>query len=492
MQTLKSRSKACRGEKWVPAKCQRDMVKWLVGRPEAALFADPGLRKTSCTLAAFLALRKAGGVHKALVIAPLRVCELVWSQDGEVGRWADFQHLRVSLLHGPDKNDALEVDADLYVVNPDGLAWLVTEGRLKDLQRRGVDLLVIDELAAFKHTKTKRFKTLRPWLGRFRRRWGLTGSPVANGLLDLFGQVYALDLGRSLGQFLTHYRHAYFLPTGFGGFEWKLQVGAEKKIYKRLKPLALSLRASDHLDLPKLVEQDLFVTLPPKAQKAYDDLEEELITYLDQGKVTAANAAVASGKCRQVTGGAVYADDNATLNGGTRRKVHHLHEAKVEALVELVDELQGAPLLICYEFQHEIERIRAALGDVPVINGQSKSADVLAAVKAWNTGGLKLLGGQPQAMSHGLNLQSGGCCHLCWFTLPWAQDIYAQANARLHRSGQKNRVIVHRLLARKTIDEVVARALTSKTRVQDALLDALKKRGSSTLTSPCTRSMLLR
>ena len=218
------------------------------------------------------------------------------------------------------------------------------------------------------------------------------------------------------------------------------------------------------------------MTLPDKVRKAYEDLEEELVTYLEQGKVTAANAAVVSGKLRQLTGGAIYADDQERLNGGTRRKVHVLHEAKVEALVELIDELQGAPLLVCYEFQHELTRIREALGyDAPALNGQTTSKEALAAIKAWNAGELKLLLGQPQSMSHGLNLQSGGCCHLCWFTLPWAQDVYTQANARLHRSGQTNRVIVHRLLARKTVDEIVAKALSSKTRVQNALLDALKR-----------------
>jgi hypothetical protein len=500
MQSAISKSRALQGERWIPAAFQKVMTRWLVAHPEAALFADPGLRKTSSTLAAFRALQKARGAHRALVIAPKRVCELVWSQDGEVGKWQDFNHMSVVFVHGDRKAQLLEQDADLYVMNPEGLDWLCRcpgcdhpphaggkcdspkcacaekhSTRIKPLLKRGVDTLIVDELSAFKHPDTKRFKLLRPWLGYFRRRWGLTGSPAANGLIDLFGQVFILDLGRALGPFITHYRHEYFLPTGFGGFKWKIQEGAEKKIYRKLKNLALSMRAEDHLDLPQLVEQDMYVVLPDKAQLVYESMEEELIAYLAQGTITAANAAVASSKCRQITSGAVYADNAETIAGAKKRKVHHLHAEKVEALSELVAELQGNPLLVVYEFQHELKRIREALGDVPAINGQTSSADTLAYVKAWNAGKLPVLCGQPQSMGHGLNLQACGH-HLCWFTIPWNQEIYDQTNKRLHRSGQQHRVFAHRLLARGTVDEIVAKALTSKKRVQDALLAALKGR----------------
>lgn len=489
------------GERWKPAAFQMAMVRWLVKHPAGALFADPGLRKTSSTLAAYLAMHKARGCNKALIIAPLRVGEMVWSHDGEIGKWSDFSHLRVSFVHGDHKEAQLKQDADLYVMNPEGLDWLCRcpgcehpphsagkcdtpkcecvekhATRIKPLLQRGVDTLVIDELSAFKHPDTKRFKLLRPWLGWFRRRWGLTGSPASNGLIDLFGQVYILDLGRALGPFITHYRHQYFLPTGFGGFDWKLQEGAEKKIYAKLKKLAISLRAEDHLDLPALLEQDLFITLPAKARSTYDELERELVVYLEQGRITAANAAVVSGKLRQLVGGAIYDE---------RRKVHHIHDLKVDALVELVNEMNGAPLLVAYEFQHELDRIRKALGDVPAINGQTSSKAAIAAIKAWNAGQLPVLLGQPQAMGHGLNLQACGH-HVCWFTLPWNLEIYTQLNARLHRSGQKNRVIVHRLITRKTVDEIVAKALTSKKRVQDCLLDAL-----SALPRGSTRGTLL-
>lgn len=470
-------------EKWIPHSYQRQGISWLIKHPEAALFWAPGLGKSSVTLAAFQALRKSGGCKKALVIAPLRVCYRVWSKDadGEIGKWENFQDLKISLLHGKDKADALDQDSTIYVINPDGLGWLIESGGLRSLGARGVDTLIVDELSKFKHTSTKRFKLMKPHLGKFRRRWGLTGSPAANGLLDLFGQVFMLDLGSRLGKFITHYRFSYFLPTGFGGHEWKSQADAEKRIYGKLKDLALTMKAEDHLDLPPLVEQNLWVDLPPKARKVYDALEEDLLVQLDDGTLTAVNAAVASLKCRQVASGGGYLDqeDAATLMQSTtkqQRKSTVIHDAKTEALVDLVEELQGQPLLVGYEFIHDLERIRAALGNVPAINGQTSGKDTMEIIRAWKAGELPVLCGHPAAMGHGLNLQ-GSSSHLAWYTLTWDQELYDQTVRRIYRQGTNaTRVFVHRILARKTVDEDVARALASKQRVQDALFEGLKSR----------------
>lgn len=461
-------------ERWVPADYQKVGVKWLIAHPEAALLWDPGLRKTSTSLAAFMALRKAGAADKALVVAPLRPAGMVWSKTGELGKWADFAGLSVSLIHGAprQREEALAADADLYVINYDGLSWLGEGRRLADLCRRGVDLLICDELSKLKHTRTKRFRALRPFLGRFKRRWGLTGSPCSNGLMDLFGQVYTLDLGRRLGQYITHYRFQYFDACGYKGYEWKPKPAAEKQIYAKLKDLALSMRAEDHLDLPELVEENLWVSLPEKAQKAYDELEEELITALDEGAVVAANAAVASAKCRQVASGGVYLEDGADA---TKRQSVFLHDEKTDALKDLVEELQGSPLLVAYEFHHDLDRIRGVLGKkVPAINGGTSMHESAALIAKWNRGELPVLCGHPQAMGHGLNLQEYGH-HVCWYTLTWNYELYDQLNRRLYRSGQKNRVVVHRILARKTVDEAVAKALLTKGRGQDALLEALKR-----------------
>ncbi len=482
MQTIASRSKACQGERWVPRDYQKTAVRWLVSRPEAALLLEPGLGKTAITLSAFVALKKAGAVHKALIIAPLRVAYLVWTGNpgGELARWADFQHLKVALLHGKDKAEALTSDADLFVINFDGLPWLIAENRLRQLIARGVDTLVVDELSKMKHTRTKRFRLLKPWLGRFRRRFGLTGSPASNGLLDLFGQIFVVDLGRSLGQWITKFRSDYFVSTGFGGYTWRIAVGAEKKIYAKIKNVALSMRASDHLDLPTLLEQNIYVVLPSKVQKIYDDLEEELIAAVEGGRVTAANAAVASNKCRQVTGGSIYADDNEMLNGGTKRRVHHVHDEKINALTELIDELNGSPLLVAYEYDHDLTAIRAALGDVPAINGKMKTADLEKTVTAWNNSELPVLAVHPASAAHGINMQHGECGHICFYSNPWDLELYQQLVRRVYRPGVKaRRVFVHRIVVRKTIDEVIVRALTNKCHVQDELLDALKRRSRS-------------
>ena len=384
-----------------PHPYQKRGASFLVQHPEAALFWDPGLGKTSVTLKAFQALRRAGGARRALVVAPLRVAQLVWTQDGdgEIAKWDDFADLRVALLHGDDKEAALATDADVYVINYDGLAWLAPRGRdgqpvvacpLTQLLARGVDVLVLDEISKLKHPSTQRFKSLKPWLGRFGRRWGLTGTPAANGLLDLFGQAYCLDLGRALGRFISHYRAAYFTPSGFGGYTWVLRPGADDEIHGVIagrrcamptcrsdrvrngaclkcgafvRPLAQALRAEDCLDLPELVERDVLVDLPDAARRAYDELERELLTLIDGAEVTAANAAVAANKCRQVTSGGIYAADRpaglAAPPGG--REWLAVHDVKIEAVLDLVDELQGQPLLVAYEYQHELERLTAAL-----------------------------------------------------------------------------------------------------------------------------------
>lgn len=463
----------------IPHDYQKRAVLWLVRHAEAALLLDPGLGKTAISLLAFLALRKKKLVGKMLVVAPLRPAALVWTKNpgGELAKWSDFGDLTVSLVHGSEKKRiaALAVDADIYVINYEGLSWLCTKvgkwAPMDELLKKGVNVLCFDELSKMKHSQTKRFKVMKPWLRFFKRRWGLTGSPVANGMLDLFGQIYALDMGRRLGRYITHYRFNYFNATGYGGYTWVIQEGAEKKIYAKLSDLALSMRAEDHLDLPELVERNLYVDLPTKARRIYKEMEDELLAWLDSGEVTAANAAVASGKCRQIASGGIYVED--VLSPTKKRGVEEIHDAKVEALADLVDELQGAPLLVAYEFHHDLARIRRKLGKVPAIEGGMSMKTTAALTHEWNAGKLPVLCGQPGAMAHGINLQACGH-HIAWFSLTWNYELYDQFIRRVYRQGQRNRVMVYRLLARETVDEAVLKALTSKERGQNTLLEALK------------------
>lgn len=460
-----------KAEAWVPHAYQLEAAKWLVGRRHAALFMDPGLGKTSVTLKALQTLRRVGKLEKALVIAPLRVAQLVWArvEGSEVERWADFKDLRVELLHGPAKATALARDADLYVINFDGLPWLIAENRLRELLRRGVNCLVVDELSKLKHTKSKRFKLLKPWLEKFTWRWGLTGSPAANGLLDLFGQLFVVDGGKALGRYITHYRNRFFLSTGYGGYTWVPMAGAQQQIEHAIRDVALSFRATDHLDLPDLVERDIIVELPSSARKIYDALETDFIAQVENHTITACNAAAASGKCRQAANGGLYTDDADQQ----RVRVLVLHNAKTDALQDLVDELQGEPLLVAFEFRHDLGRIRAALGDVPAIDGTTSQHKGSELVNAWNAGELTLLCGHPQSMAHGLNMQRCGH-HLCWYSLTWDLELYEQFIRRVWRQGNDaSRVIVHRLVAAQTIDEVVVKTLRRKHRCQDSLLTEL-------------------
>ena len=443
-------------------------MKFLLAHGAAALFLDPGLGKTSIVLAALKYLFRAGTARRALVVAPLRVCYLVWPN--EVAKWLDFGHLRVEVLHGPDKDKALAREADIYVINPEGLEWLSREGRFKKLD---ADVLIVDESSKFKHTNTQRFKTLKPWLPKFTRRWILTGTPAPNGLMDLFGQIYILDLGRALGAYVTRFRNDFFAQVGF---DYILQPDGAERINEAIKPLALRLRDEDHLELPKLVFNDIYVDLPKPARKVYNEMEQRLFTLLDSGEaLTAVSAGVASMKCRQIANGGVYRDaaERATATVKSEEWTH-LHDAKTEAMSDLHEELAGQPLLVAYEFHHDLHRLQKLFGaEVPMI-GAGVNAKRTAELEAqWNRGELPVLLGHPQSMGHGLNLQGAGH-HVAWYSIPWDLELYDQFIRRVRRQGNKHdQVFVHRLVARQTIDEVVIGALAGKDATQGAFLNAL-------------------
>ena len=474
---------------WQPHAYQKKAVKFLLEHAASALFLDPGLGKTSITLAAIKLLKQKKLLDKVLLIAPLRVCYSVWPK--EVSKWTDFGGLKVAVLHGPRKEEALKSEADVYVINPEGLDWLLqakktktAQGKTKvdvDLRRfknLGFDTLVVDELSKFKHTNTNRFKGLKLVLSTFRRRWGLTGSPASNGLLDLFGQCYVLDQGRTLGPYISHYRMKYFVPS-HDGFSWNIREGAEQEIYERLSPLALRMAADDYLDMPALIENNIRVDLPDNVMVMYNQLEEDLIAKIDAKVVVASTAAAASMKCRQVANGGLYLDPEVQALiklPKSKREWVNLHTEKVDALADLIDELQGSPLLVAYDFEHDLDRLREKLGqDVPYIGGGVSAKRSAELEHLWNAGKLPVLLGHPQAMAHGLNLQEMGN-HVCWHSLTWDYELYDQFIRRVLRQGNKSKkVFCHHIMARGTVDEVVLAAVKSKRRGQNALFDALKK-----------------
>jgi len=460
-------------KRWKPHPYQKKAVKWLLQHGAAALFLDPGLGKTSIVLAAVKVMLQKKIINRVLVVAPLRVCHAVWPE--ELVKWTDFHDMTCTVLHGSKKEDRLNDNVDIYIINPEGLTWLLKENARR-LKKIGADTLIIDELTKFKHTKTTRFKALKPVLSTFARRWGLTGTPAANGLLDLFGQCYVLDLGHTLGRYITHYRYKYFYPVDPSGWKWALQPDAEQEIYKRLKLLALRMSAEDYLKLPKRIDVNIVVDLPPKVMKVYNHLEDEMIMYLGNHTISAVSAAVASNKCRQVANGGVYHDeDPETILRGVRKKKTwaDLHGKKLDAVEELVNELQGGPLLVAYEFEHDLHRLLERFQGTPYIGGGSTQKATSTIIARWNDGELPLLFAHPQAAGHGLNLQQS-CSHICWHSLTWNFELYDQFIRRVWRQGNTSQhIFVYHILARNTVDAVVLAALRSKSRRQQTLFDAL-------------------
>lgn len=446
---------------WEPHGYQKRAIQFLLSRGAAGLFLEPGLGKTSVTLAAFKVLKEKGLVKRMLVIAPLRVAYNVWPQ--EITKWAEFDGLRYVVLHGSDKDEGLHLDADIYIINPEGLQWLTTGGRLAKLR---IDVLCVDELSKFKHVGTQRFKNLKPYLKTFQRRWGLTGTPASNGLMDLFGQCYVLDEGAALGRFITHYRNEYFVQSGYGGYEWRPRPDAYERILERIQPLAVHMAAEDYLDLPELVMQTIKVTLPPEARRAYTQMENVFITELEAGEISAVSAAAAGIKCRQIANGAAY-DEN--------RRVIPIHDAKLDALQDLLEELNGSPALVLYEFNHDRERILAMMPGTPYIGGGVSQKQAEAYIMEFNSGKLPVLLAHPASAGHGLNLQKVSN-HVIWFGIPWDLELYDQAIGRVHRQGNPNsHVFVHHIVAVDTLDEQVLKVLRQKDRVQTNLLQALKE-----------------
>lgn len=447
---------------WVPKPYQLKAVRHLLERCAGALFLDPGLGKTSVCLAAISELKAQKMFRCALVIAPLRVCHNVWPD--EANKWDDFKGLSVTVLHGNRKLENLATKSDIYLINPEGLEWFLGVDSMTKLKP---DVLIVDESTKFKHTNTRRFKLLKPELGSFGRRWILTGSPAPNGLLDLFGQVFIADRGAGLGRYITHYREMYFYPSGYGGYDWLPQKDAPEKIYERLAPLALRMSSQDYLDLPELVKVEHPVALPPPARKIYTELETVLLSRLASGEVlTAASVADSVGKCRQVANGGIYHQADEGWD--------NLHTAKVDAVVDLVEECSGQPTIVAYEFRHDLDRLLKAFGkDTPYIGGGVSTGKSKAIIEAWNKGDIPVLLGHPGAMGHGLNLQGAGS-HVIWHSIPWDLEAYDQLIARLWRQGnERSHVFVHHVIAKDTLDEVVMKRLRTKDTVQTNLLKAL-------------------
>lgn len=456
--------------KYVPRVYQERMIREMVEDPFHGGFAEPGLGKTSATLAALLE----ADALPALVVAPLRVCYSTWPD--EVEKWDEFRDLKVVVLHGKNKGAALREKADIYLINPEGLPWLFgkpdrarkkwTPGRWQNWGGRPATL-VVDESTKFKRSSSQRSKTLRRFLSDFSRRHILTGTPVPNGMLDLHGQILLLDEGEALTKYITHYQKRYFRPIPIPGrqyrVKWEILDGAHEEILEAISPRVTVLRAADWLDMPELVVTKVPIILPDRARERYDEMRKHGCI-LDWDLLVDEDAAL--NKCRQIANGAMYLSDGST---------EWMHSAKEDALMELLEQI-GAPTMVIYEFRHDLARIERALAGrrVGVIGGGVSAADGAKIASDWNAGKLDVLLIHPQSGGIGLNLQHGGA-HQVWYGPPWNLEHYLQTVGRLHRQGQTRPVFVYHLVAKNTIDEQVARVLEAKGATQDDMMDALKE-----------------
>lgn len=441
---------------------QRAAVEHIIAHPYSGLFLDMGLGKTVSTLTAVNRLMNEYlEVAKVLVIAPKRVAEDTWTT--ECAKWEHLRHLRVSKVLGTEKQRkaALREDADLYVINRENVVWLVA-------QYQGAwpfDMVIIDELSSFKSAKAARFKALRQVRPMTERVVGLTGTPAPNGLIDLWPQLYLLDMGERLEKTITAYRSKYFRPGRTNGqvvFDYKLNAGSDEMIYKKISDICISMKAKDYLSLPDLIEVPQDIHLPPAKKKQYDEFEKEQVLSLqDEGDISAVSAAALSNKLSQYANGAIYDED---------KQVHELHEVKLDALEEIVEAANGQPVLVFYAFKHDAARILKRLKGYG-----AKQIDGAEDIAAWNRGEIPVMLAHPASAGHGLNLQKGGHI-MVWFSLPWSLELYMQANARLHRQGQSQPVRSYKLIAKGTIDEDIAAALDKKSDKQEALMTAIKAR----------------
>lgn len=401
-------------------------------------------------------------VSKVLVIAPLRVAEDTWSREAD--KWDHLHDLTISKILGPAERriEALAADgADIYIINRENVVWL-TEYLEEHRIRWPFDMVVIDELSSFKSNQAKRFKALRKVRPMIERIVGLTGTPAANSLMDLWAEMYLLDRGERLGPTITGYRGNYFIPAYGSGavvYKWKARRGAMEEITRRIGDITVSMRAEDYLELPDLIESTISVELDDKARRSYETMERDcLLAFEDDTEVSALDAAAVMSKLLQLSNGFIYDQDH-----GARE----IHDAKMDALAELI-EAADSPVLVYYQFQADRDRILKAYPEARLLQSDQDIRD-------WNEGRIGMLIAHPASAGYGLNLQDGGHI-MIWMGLPWSLELYMQAVARLQRQGQLHPVMVYHILAAGTVDEQVQRSLQTKDTTQSALLAILRDR----------------
>lgn len=443
---------------YVPHEYQSFATEFIVKNAISALFLEMGLGKSVTTLTAIDELMYDHfEISRVLIIAPLRVAVSTWPS--EIEKWNHLNRLSYSVVVGNEKErrQALRKKADIYIINRENIDWLVNKSGFY----LEFDMLVIDELSSFKSYSAKRFKSLLKLRPNFKRVVGLTGTPSSNGLMDLWAEFRILDLGQRLGRYITHYRNTYFVPDKRNGmviYSYKPQDDAEKRIYQAIGDITISMKSCDHLQMPELIMNEVAVEMDQTDVQRYQKFKKEMVLTLEEKEIDAINAASLSNKLLQMANGSVYDEDKAS---------HTIHDKKLDALDELIEEANGKPVLVAYWFQSDLERIKKRMKVREIKSSQD--------IEDWNKEKIPVALIHPASAGHGLNLQTGGAV-LIWFSLTWSLELYQQTNARLYRQGQKQTVVIHHLMTKGTIDEDVMKAIKRKERTQEALMSAVKAR----------------
>lgn len=443
--------------KYEPHNYQQFATDFILEHPISCLMLDMGLGKTVITLTALWQLAlDSFEVSRILVIAPKRVAEDTWPK--ELSKWEHLSGLDATLVMGTqaEREEALRQQTFLYIINRENVSWLVAN------HPWDFDMVVIDELSSFKSNQAQRFKAMKRVRPLVSRIVGLTGTPAPNSLLDLWPEMYLMDMGRRLGRFIGGFRDRFFTPDKRNReiiYSYKPREGAEEAIYGLISDICISMKAVDYLDMPELIMNRVEVSMDSREQKIYDDFQRDMVVSLQGEELDAVNAAALSGKLTQMANGAVY---------GENRKVLHIHDRKLDALEDLMEAANGKPLLVAYWYEHDLQRIKARFKSARCI-------DTIQDIDDWNAGKIPLALIHPASAGHGLNLQEGGCT-IVWFGLTWSLELYQQLNARLWRQGQKHTVVIHHIVTKGTHDEDVLRALDNKDTRQSALIDAVRAR----------------
>lgn len=449
--------------KFRPYEYQQTAIKWIINNPRCGLFLDMGLGKTVSTLTAIQQLMDDCEVSRTLVVAPKKVAETTWTTEAQ--KWDHLKSLKVAKVMGTEKQRklALAEKADVYVIGRDSFVWLVGifGGMLP------FDVLVIDELTSFKSSKSNRFKAMRMATPTAKRVIGLTGTPAPNGLIDLWAQMYCIDMGERLGRSVTKYRETYFETHKWNNIIVRCNVkkGYDEVIRKKIADICLSMQAKDYLQLPDLINHTIKVQLSSATMQAYTKFErEKVLQFQDEhqgetANVLAQSAAGLMNKLSQFANGAIYDDE---------RNVHHVHDEKLDRLAEIIEAANGSSVLVFYQYKHDAARIAEKFNKAYRVKVYTDEKQLIE----WNAGQVDILLAHPASTAFGLNMQDGGH-YIVWFGTGWNLELYQQANARLHRQGQQYPVQVYNLVCSGTVDERAEAALENKKGVQQGLLDSL-------------------